>query len=161
MLTYESLRRFVNEEKDSKALARLPDGFFKQAESYLKGKEKLKKGDDWELESASRLLQDLLEIRERKLLIHAFYFVRAGPAPENMAPREKKFFEKVVQNIKAFHSENPRQEEDPKPGIKMLQDVPEFVAPDMKTYGPFRKGEKASVPDEVKKLFIEKGFARK
>jgi DNA replication initiation complex subunit (GINS family) len=159
MLTYESLRRFVHEEKNSNSFVSLPRDFFEQARSYLQGKEEMQKEDKWELDSARRLLNDLLEIRERKILIAALYYLRAGVEPENITGEEKALFERVVGVLKDFQKTKKKVLERGK-GVEFLQDVHEFVGPDMKTYGPFRKGDRADLPEEVSKVFIEKGVAR-
>jgi DNA replication initiation complex subunit (GINS family) len=37
--------------------------------------------------------------------------------------------------------------------------VPEFLGADLKTYGPFEKGDIAKLPEENAKILIEKGLA--
>ncbi len=152
MLTHESLRKLKNDEKASKSIMPLPQDFFQQFQSYVEAKERLTK-DPWEIESAKRLLQDLLEIREKKLLDAAFYCARSGELPDNLSRREKAFLDGVVEHIRKFHSRGEGE-------VEMLRDVPEFVAPDMSHHGPFRKGDAAKLPPEVASLLVEKGAAR-
>lgn len=158
MLTYESIRDFVVKEKEATGFTELPKDFFSQAAVYIKVKSSAGK-ESWELDSAKRLLQDLGEMRERKLLVAAFYFVRSGVVPANITPDEKVFLENVVQNIRNFQKSN--SPEPPKiQDLEFTEDVPRFVAPDMKEYGPFKKGESPQLPEDVKKLFLEKGLAK-
>jgi DNA replication initiation complex subunit (GINS family) len=44
--------------------------------------------------------------------------------------------------------------------IGFLQDAPEFVGTDEKNYGPFSKGDVASIPKDNANLFVTKGMAR-
>jgi DNA replication factor GINS len=165
MLTYEALRKLVQEEKTSNKLAELPEDFFENIRSYLDKKASIshEKEDVWELDSARRTLQDLLEIRERKILILALYNVRSGVVSVNMTPEEKQFFDRLVEGIKEFQA---RRKEllDGKPEkrriVALLEDMPEFVAINMKIYGPYRKGDVATIPEENAKLLVEKGIAR-
>ena len=83
MLTYESLRELVNKEKKEQKLIELPERFFSDAKTYLDNKSKLSKGNEdlWELDNSKRMLQDLIDSRESKLVKLALVFVRAGVTP--------------------------------------------------------------------------------
>lgn len=158
MLTYDSIRKMVYEEQTAPGLTNIPDDFFAQAQSYIRAKEKLQKDDAWELNSAKELMGHLLELREKKIIIAALFYVRSGVGPDNMTPEERLLFDRVVEEVKKFQAVKNQLL---KPtGLEILQDIPQFVAPDMKTYGPFKKGDIAALPEDVAKLFIEKGAAR-
>jgi len=167
MLTYDSLRKIVTDEKGSHTLVNLPDNFFAQAKSYLEGKESIHKEDKWEIDSAKRFLKDLLELRERKLVNAALYFVRSQVIPKNMMKDEKIFFEKIVDVLKDFNKnrETPAKETEPVPAkevgkVEILQEIPEFVGTDLKNYGPLKKGDVVSLPDKIAALLIEKRAAK-
>ncbi|MBL7160853.1 MAG: hypothetical protein ISS93_03330 [Candidatus Aenigmarchaeota archaeon] len=159
MLTYESLRKFVNDERASKSLIDLPKDFFQQAQEYLKGKESLNEVS-WETDSAKRLLQDLLELREKKLLMAAFYKVRSGLQPENLTAEENQFFDQVVKGLEAFRKARSPATKNPASGLEATQDITAFVGLDMKTYGPFKKGDSFQIPGEVASLLVKKGIAK-
>lgn len=158
MLTHEALRKFVNEEKESPSLKPLPVDFFEQAKAYIDAKGKLEKENNWELSSTRDLLNSLFESRQRKIIFSALNSLSSGIVLENMTTEEQGFFESITKILKEFHD---KKENILKGGIEVsfLQDIPAFVAPDMKTYGPFKKGEKAILPEKVVKLFTEKGAA--
>ncbi len=165
MLTYEAIRNAMLEEKKSTKLTELPENFFQEALVYLESKEKMKenKEDAWELESAKRLLQDILEIRERKIVNLALYHVRSGIVPGNLMPEEKEFFDAVVKSIREFQERKKEILFGKKKKtriVALLEDTPEFVGVDMKTYGPFKRGDIATLPEENAKLLLEKGLAR-
>ncbi len=166
MLTYETLRKIVQEERASNSLTRLPEDFFEAVKVYLEKKAKISesKDDVWELESARRTLQDLLEIRDRKIVTAALYFERSGVVPDNITPEEKEFFDAFVKNIKEFKTMRKNILEgkpEKKELVAVLDDVPRFVGVNMKEYGPFRKGDVVTLPEENAKLLLEKKQARK
>jgi hypothetical protein len=162
MITYEALRKAATEEKANNRLTRLPDGFFSEVKDYLDMKAQLhEKEDKWELDSAKNTLQDLMEIRERKVLLSALFGSRTGVVPENMLPVEREFFDRIVSVIKEFmqRKEEGLNHAPPMSTVKSLEDIPAFVGVDMKNYGPFAKGEAATMPQENARLLMKKGSA--
>lgn len=165
MLTYEVLREFVIKEKNSQKLIELPDNFFQDARDYLGSKSKMCEGkeDLWELDNSKRMLQDLLDARENKLVKLALVFVRAGVTPGMVMPEEKAFFDSMVQAIRTFQDARKEAIEGQKEEMETvaaLDDVPKFVGVDMKTYGPLKKGDMARVPRDSAQLLISKGMAK-
>ncbi len=166
MLTYEAIRRIVGEERTTQKLVALPDDFFNRIKEYLSHKAKIAdtKEDAWELASAKRVLQDLLDMRERKILNLAVYSLRSGTEPENMTPEEKELFNAVSTNIKEFQEKRKlvlEGREERTENIALLEDVPEFMGTNLKKYGPFKKGEIVTLPEDVSKVLEEKGAAKR
>jgi DNA replication initiation complex subunit (GINS family) len=165
MLTYETLREYTIKEKNSPKLIELPESFFQEARAYLENKAKVSEGkeDLWELDNSRRMIQDLLDSRETKLLKLALVFVRAGVTPGKVMPEEKEFFDNIVQNIKSFQDarrdtvEGKREEMGT---VAVLDEVPRFIGVDMKEYGPFNKGDIARVPKENSNLLVSKALAK-
>lgn len=150
----------MSEEKSSNSLVALPKDFFSQVKSYFENKERVEKEDKWEFDDAKRRFEWIMEMRERKIVMSALYYARGGGiVPENMTEEEKAFFDKVVLDLQEFQKTKGSLFSEK--GIEILQDVPEFVAPDMKTYGPLKKGDVASLPEEVIRLFLKKGVAKR
>lgn len=165
MITFETIRRIKNDEKNSAKLIELPENFFQDVMSYLESKSKMRhnKEDAWEFESAKSMLQDILEIREKKLVNLALYNVRTGITPGNLQPEEQEFFDSVVKALKVFNEKRKQillGKKHKSMVVAALEDMPEFVGIDMKTYGPFKKGDIFTVPEENAKLLIEKNLAR-
>ncbi|UCD04404.1 MAG: hypothetical protein JSW73_02085 [Candidatus Woesearchaeota archaeon] len=44
--------------------------------------------------------------------------------------------------------------------IRVLEDIPELTGPDLKNYGPYKKGDVAELPSELAVLIINKGKGR-
>ena len=164
-MTYETIREFVIKEKSSQKLIELPENFFQDIKAYLESKARVSEGkeDLWELDNSRRMLQDLLDARESKLVKLALVFVRAGVTPGKVMSEEKAFFDSLVQNIKAFQEtrkESIEGQKEEMETVAVLEEVPRFVGVNMKTYGPFKKGDIARVPRDNSQLLISKGLAR-
>lgn len=160
MITFEAISKIVREERGKTNLASLPEGFIDDVRSYLSKKEQM---DPQELNTAKSELKRLFELREKKILNMSHYFVRSGVIPGNMTSVERSFFNNAVNNIKEFQSARKKslEGEEKINVIAFLEDLKEFVGINMKNYGPFKKGDVATLPEENAKLLIEKGLAKK
>jgi len=171
MLTFEGIRHVYEEEKRNPGiLSRLPDKFFEELKEYIGNKKKALKSeeDKSELENVKIRLSSIFDMRERKIINSALDFVRDGPEPANMLKEEKELFDAVVSSIKAYRNamssvldfsgkseisderenkktENAESEDDLIP-VDFKEDIAEFVGIDMKTYGPLKRGDIASIP---------------
>jgi DNA replication initiation complex subunit (GINS family) len=166
-ITFELIRSIQREEQRSPKLTKLPEEFFLNVDGYLQQKRRVaetKEDRKGELESKNieRLIEDIFNRRERKILNQALIAARTNIPPENLTEEEKVFFDDIIITIKARRLSidkmlgNEKREE-----VNMVvfkEDVPEFVASDMKTYGPFKKGDIAKLPDENIKVLMERGI---
>ncbi|MEM5812576.1 MAG: hypothetical protein QW286_02550 [Candidatus Aenigmatarchaeota archaeon] len=165
MLTFDTLSRIAREEKSSASLTKLPEGFFDEVIQYLNNKKRASevKDESWEAESANMVLNDILRARERKILLSAILFLDSGTEPANLTPEERSFFSKATEMIANFRNERKKlleQGRNRKSVVAFLEDVTEFVGSDMKNYGPFSKGDVASLPEDVSEVLVERGAAR-
>ncbi|MEM5871451.1 MAG: hypothetical protein QW051_01120 [Candidatus Aenigmatarchaeota archaeon] len=166
MLTDETIRRIFEDEKSSPGLTKLPDDFFDQVKDYLEKKKKMVRDetDKWALEAVQRRLKTIFEKRERKIINAAHGFIESGVIPENMTPEEREFFEKIVECVNEFQkkrNEKLERKEEKMITIAFLEDVEKFVGIDMRVYGPFKKGDIASVPQPNAEIIIKKGLGEK
>lgn len=166
MLTYETIRKIVSEERSNSKLCRLPEDFFKEVKGYLeiKGHMTERKEDQWEYESTKRLIQDLLEMRERKILNLAMFHTRSGMVSEDLTKEEAEFFSNVVRAIKEFHEKRKREVEGEPEDLELiavLKPTEKFVGTNLKEYGPFKEGDIATLPKENARLLVDRRFARK
>ena len=161
MLTYETIRKIIEEEKASGKLAKVPEDFFKEARTYLDKKSQI--GRDWELESAERRLQEIIEIREKKIINLALYASRTKVEPENLTQEEQELFNKILSAFKAFKEalEKSMGEKAREDLVVVLKDLEEFVGIDMQAYGPFKSGDISTMPKANADLLIKKEIARK
>lgn len=163
-ITFELIRKIQREEQVEHKLTKLPENFFENVKSYLQQKRKLlEKGDKkiaLELKNIERLVEDIFNRRERKIVNQAIVTARTSIPPENLTEEEKEFFENLVNSIKERRKILDSLLAPPKEELVSLvvfkQDVPEFVGSDEKVYGPFKKGDIAKLPEENMKILIEK-----
>ncbi|MBI2675331.1 MAG: DNA replication complex GINS family protein [Candidatus Aenigmarchaeota archaeon] len=164
MLTFEGLRKLFSDEKASSKLVFLPDNFFEEVKEYLDSKSKMAAQEDaWELTEARNILEGLLSTRERKIAALALYAARDNVEIENIHPAEKAFFDEIVQACREYGQKRKELVES-KPlmlaFVAFLEPLETFVGIDMLNYGPFSKGDLATIPEENARLLIERGAAK-
>lgn len=170
-ITFEMIRKIQKEEANSPKLTKIPENFYESVKNYLQQKRSLaekmeEKKTSIEIKNVERLIEDIFNRRERKIVTWAVNSARAKISVENLTEEEKDFFEKVLSLIKnrreKILKELLSKSEAQKESFSLVifkESVPEFVGVDMKTYGPFEKGDIAKLPEENMKILIEKGLA--
>jgi len=167
MITFELIRRIQREEQKSPKLTKIPDNFYSLIASYISQKRQMAREDRTgmlEIKSIERLVEDIFDRRERKIVTAAVNAARTNIQPESMTQEERDFFELVRTSIKQRRDSKLKgmlSVEKIKEGslIVFKDEVPEFVGSDMRHYGPFKKGDIARLPDENTRLLIEQGMA--
>jgi DNA replication initiation complex subunit (GINS family) len=93
----------------------------------------------------------------------ALYYVRSGAAPDDLTREEKSFFDSVAGSIRQFQGQQKEifeGKKEPMQVVAFLETIPQFVGIDMRNYGPFEKGDIATVPVANARLLVEKGSAK-
>jgi DNA replication initiation complex subunit (GINS family) len=168
-ISFEYLRKILNEEKKSQNLTKIPEDFYEVVKQYIEGKKKLAKErkDEIELRNIERIIENIFNLRERKIVNFAIMYARAGVQPSNLTSEEKVFFDNLVELIKRRREilkniKTALEEKEEKKEFEILvvfkQDFPAFVGIDGQTYGPFKKGDIAKLPEENRKILVEKGI---
>ena len=171
-ITFELIRRIQREEQRLPKLTKLPDNFYQNVNSYLQQKRKTadSMGDrkiGLEVKNIERLIEDVFNRRERKILNNALIAVRTNITPENLTDEEKIFFDQLIDSIKERRKTNLNQIfEEAKAEVKEAQivfkmDMEEFVGSNLRKYGPFKKGDVVILPEDNAKILLEKGIAEK
>lgn len=188
MITYDTIRNVHRTEKNQITLQKLPENFFSLAKAWLEQKQSMARKDTLallEIENAKKLMDDLLNRRERKIVISALHTARGSLPPENMTADEEKFFDEIVDILKKF-KQNMKEQFDAesvieekiefvrefletKAGegkteeiglrIKIISDLPKFVDNDLKSYGPYKPGDSAELPRQLAEILIGRGVA--
>lgn len=105
LITYETIRNAHRAEKEEE-LQKLPVSFFESVRSWFSHKEKLKDTTSLlEVENAKKLLEDIINRRERKIVMSALRTVRGEMPPSSLTDEERKFFDQVVNILKTFRNE--------------------------------------------------------
>ncbi|MCD6367838.1 MAG: DNA replication complex GINS family protein [Candidatus Aenigmarchaeota archaeon] len=219
VITYETFRKFQRLERESQELQKLPEDFYKSCYEWIKRKNEMYEKTKntmiiKEIENVMSIIKDILDRRERKLLMMAIRMVRSNIPPKNLLPMEAKHFDEIVRHLKEMREsilniikggeseadtedrkelENqetekiPQDEESVKieekeneietdskkdneivpklkiPNgfklIRILDDIPQFVGLDGRTYGPLKKDDLITLEDKVADLLISKNKA--
>ncbi len=111
IITFEFIREIHRKERDKKGLEleELPENFFSLVQTYLTEKEKLYEKTRnpeilFEIENAKKMIKELLEQRQRKIVLSAMQVMRGGLPPENMTHIEEEFFDKILMLLNEYKS---------------------------------------------------------
>ncbi|MFH7880632.1 MAG: hypothetical protein QXI09_01345 [Candidatus Aenigmatarchaeota archaeon] len=167
IISFDYLKKILNEEKNSSNLAKIPDNFYELVRDYVKAKIKMikDKKDELEVRNMKRIVENIFNLRERKILNLAVIHVRIGTKPINLTKEEEEIFYKICEILKKRRdvinslSKIIEGEKEVEKMIVFKQDFPSFIGSDGLTYGPFKKGDIAKLPDEDMKDLIERGVA--
>ncbi len=141
-----------------------------------------------EIENTVPVIKDIFNTRERKIMSSCIRSARTAIKVENMTLEEEKTFDSIRDTLKkrrkfldrlfetgdeANKSETPKVPVDEKERttdgkqkdttfkkIEVIEDIPEFVAEDLETYGPWSPGETVVAPKKVAQIFIDAGKAK-
>ncbi len=186
LLTYDEIRQVERNEREKKALIKLPSDFIARYLNYVKDKSRvLSKEDDniiakkvkerarKELFNAESSFKSLFELRARKVIDQAFIDIRMGTSGvlDNMTPEEKNLYKEVRALIEAHEQSllkgggnfkkpqiNPKKDEgqDPYVLVRFLKDVPLFAWKDGEL-GPFKKEDVANIPRDLVPVLKKQG----
>jgi DNA replication initiation complex subunit (GINS family) len=166
-ITYELIRKIQREEEKQPKLTKLPDDFYSKVGNYLIQKRRMSatksdRKDAFEVKNVERLIEDIFSRRERKILNHAIIAARTGIVTENLTEEESNFHFQILQSLKERRMnilKKVLEQMETKEGMVVFkQESPAFVGSDMLNYGPFKEGDVAKIPEDNKKLLIEKGL---
>lgn len=184
-VSYEALRKVQLQEKQSSALSKLEEDFFQQYFKWLDSQcSKLKESFSLESirlhENASKILSELVERRQQKILFKAFNDFRAGEFEnpllvEGLCKEEKELYYRLIKLFTEYKAslvaksecpveETPLAKTGTKEGfvkIRLLKDLQEFVGLDSVSYGPFSKNEVIEIKKEIADILLNKKAAEK
>ncbi|NYZ74860.1 DNA replication complex GINS family protein [Candidatus Micrarchaeota archaeon] len=156
-ISFDELRKVQLLEKKSASLAPLPETFFADCRDWMaRQEESLKNGFSLEgarvRDNASRVLEEIVSLRQQKILLKALRDIRAGEvSSDGLAQEEKQLYTAAVKLLKEFECslagravapEGSGVNCEPLPdgflSVRILADIPEaFVGSDGKEYGPY------------------------
>lgn len=177
---YNELYEIWKRELESVELGRLPPDFYSRVADYLRRlrkesrmldkrtvKARLLKSEMW---NVKRMLRELLRVRYRKLVRKVAKCQKIPP--DSLSIEEEKIYVGVLPLAEAFQSfaKNLLRGHVPKVNVerehkravlRFLRAVPAIIGADMKTYGPFKVEDVASLPFENAKILVKQGLAEK
>jgi DNA replication initiation complex subunit (GINS family) len=105
VITYETIRNAHRAEKEEE-LQKLPEGFFESVRNWFKIKESMHDTTSLlENENAKKLLEDIINRRQKKLVLAALSTARGQMPPAGLNDEERKFFDNVVNVLKSFKND--------------------------------------------------------
>ncbi|MFH1398546.1 MAG: hypothetical protein ABIG95_00360 [Candidatus Woesearchaeota archaeon] len=191
-ITYETLFDMLRNEKNHEELQKLESTFFEDLVAYIKDKKNLTNKPDKQLfsnleqekarkqlENINRLIKELYERREKKIINMALIRSRTTSIIDESAllTQEKELFDAINQAldkgrgrmlVRLLEAELPISEQQKKPEpiveenkvlIRFLQPVPQFVGKNLEVYGPFEEEDLAKIPAELANILLKKGKA--
>jgi len=142
--------------------------------------QKLKLFSD-EISNTKKIISSIYELREKKIVHTALSTVRSGiPDLKNLLEVEKKLFDALVEQIMFSRTEVftehvpnspkklqrshpveplPTREPNTNPIVRVVEDTPEFLGTDEKTYS-LRKEDVLSLPKEMSEPLLKKGVVK-
>jgi DNA replication initiation complex subunit (GINS family) len=173
----DELVKIHRDEKTSRELVELPEDFYQRIASYVSQlASELKHGDALRQE----LLQE--ELRNIVLMVQEIHLARVfkamdkmtrGHLPAQSIERERYAFSEIRQSLEKLQADLVYPAISGKVAVQapldltnvllmMLTDVQEkIIGVDMRNYGPFAKGEIASLPAQNAEIMVRHGAARK
>jgi len=177
---YNELYKAWKNEIESSELQALPFDFYSKIGGYLRQlreeermldkktvKARLLKS---ETRNVKRMLRELIKKRYEKLILKA---AKDDKVPSDvLTAEEAEVFASCLPILKAYRNFvnnllagqvlkiNVKQERT-RVALRFLKEVPEIIGTDMKTYGPFKVEDVASVALENAKILVKQGLAEK
>lgn len=161
MITFESIRRVFEEERMyKKKLVNIDENFFKDVFQYLEKRENIINDKEmWEVQAIRKRIENIIEMRIRKILDMALNYVHHKVFPENMITIEKEFFMEIVKNIERFEKYLRSKESKELSLIIIKDNVDKFLDEDMKIYGPLNACDIVLVSKNIADILVKNNKA--
>jgi len=203
VLTYETLYEMLRKEKSRDELQQLDGNFFRDVLTYLREKQQeyddnLTKKDIFsqserdkihiQLANIKKILKDLYDIRERKIINMSINKSRTQTMivdTANLLPQEQPFFESIHSVMSQYRTgilhrlleqretdilpivlplpeqkeQAPAPPENSLKKIKCIEPVEQFFGEELESYGPFAPDEETSLPEQLANILISQGKA--
>lgn len=175
---YNELYEAWRKEKESRELQSLPRDFYSKVAVYVKSlKEESRMLDRKtlkarlmlrEFENVKKLVKELAKLRYEKTLKET---VAGKVVPGDVLTEEEERLHKavlplaesymsVLKDVLRGRSTTVEREEKPERMLlRFLQEIPAIIGSDMRTYGPFKAEDIATLPIENARVLMEKGIA--
>jgi len=134
-----------------------------------------------EVQNSKKIANSIYELREKKIVQAALATARgAAPDLKNLLDIEKKLYNTLVEQIAVSRKEifeeptdrhskkqpasppvfdQPKRDPNTNPIVRVLEDTPEFIGTDEKTYS-LRKEDVLSLPREMTEPLLKKGVVK-
>ncbi len=192
-VTYDSIFEILMREKGREDLQKLSPEFFTELVAYISEKRKAasteatdsfsleeKERASKQLQNVSRMLVELYERREKKILSMSMIRSRTNADiidTTSLLSEEKMLFDAVVAQLDYYRNqilfrvlnaqptaaekarENAAEQKGDTKLVRFLHAVPKFVGRELEVYGPFVEEDMANLPSDIADVLIGKGRA--
>jgi DNA replication factor GINS len=177
---YDELYEVWRREIEDFELVKLPDDFYSRVVDYLRRiKEEGRMLDkrtvkasllQKEMQNVKRMVRELVRARYKKLVRKV---AKGEKIPlDALTAEEKEICKGIAPFAEAYRNFAKKliqgqflkidvKEERKNVVLRFLRDVPAIIGSDLKTYGPFKAEDVASLPPENAKILIKQGLAEK
>ena len=150
----------LKKEKEEVKLQKLSPNFYSDLLGYIENlKSKIETKEGFEKKVLQR------ELRVIKTKFSELLALRVGKIvslkDQNFMPEEEKVFKEISELIKKYKKTLFAETIPRTLKVRLKEDLPEIVGPDLKIYGPFKKGEDVELPTDVGILLIKNGLGIK
>jgi DNA replication factor GINS len=179
-MSYNELYEIWKQEVENKEFGKFPSDFYLKVADYLRRlKEEGRMLDKRtvkadllrkELDNARKMISDIVQMRRKKLIQK---MIQGEKIPSGfLTIEEEKIYRGILPLMEAYsnfakeilsgHIAKIDIEQNQKRAVlRFLKDTPTIVGVDMKTYGPFKVEDIASLPVENAKIMVKQGLAEK
>ncbi len=179
MITYSDLYEYLRKERYSEQLQPLPKKFILSVAEYITEKKKMTEQNEdifsdeimktkKQLENATSIFKELMLLRKKKLLGLVFVASETGISKrdfENMLEFEKELFDNFMTSMEhaekilssEFSNGNENEKHDEMKLVLFLDNIEEFVGPEGRTFGPFKKDDIVNLPKQIADILIYDG----
>jgi len=175
---YNELYEAWKEEKENVEIQKLPKNFFSEVTDYVKkiiveirmldAKTTKAKLMQREFENVKKMVEELTQIRYQKTLKKVM--ARKTVSREVLTEEEEKLHGEILPLAESYKtllndilrgrlSHIEREGKPKKMLVRFIQEIPAIVGSDMKTYGPFKSEDIATLPAENAQILIKQGVA--
>ncbi len=184
-INYEIIYDVLRKEKYNQELQKLDESFYKDVLKYLKEKESILKSQEKkesifkseiektrkQLENAKKLLKEIYERRESKIIQLALLSSRANNNNnDSILPEELLLYDLLINNLNHFRNSviervlnQPKDLKADKEQktllVRFLNPLPKFLGTDLTIYGPFKQEDMANIPMEIAQMLIRVKYA--
>ncbi len=166
MVTYADLQTIARNEKNFPTLQHVGKDFYTDASKLLTEVEEKYR------EHVAKLIDDIYERRQNKIVLHALRTKDTDAPPANITSVEKKFYILLIEILKKSRDDVFEKTEEQKPAekveesipdgyekVRVLHELPAIIGVDSKHYGPFKEGDVVLLLEVNAKILVEKGMA--
>jgi len=175
---YDELFEAWRKEIGNPAIQSLPRDFYARLADYMRRiREERRMMDEDSLrgrllkkeeENVRRMISDLVQARHNKLM---HMIARGETVPLTaLTEEEENLYNGLVLHVEAYknlledilYGQKPRAKREKTKGflvVRILREIPQIIGVDMKTYGPFKPEDVATLPEENAKALIKQGAA--